>query len=224
MNLGHLFAHIVTERMVELTNQSDLLLVLQLGMALFWIVVYILIIIRGFRDKAYGMPMVAICANISWEFIFAFIHPQNDLQQKITMIWFALDIVILMQYLLYGRKEFKKYLSNMLFYASFFITLVVSFLIILTITQEFNDFEGKYTAFSQNLMMSGLFISLLFWRGNLKGQSLAIAIFKMLGTLCASIAFYVYFRTSLITIISVAILLYDLIYMGLIYKLDRKNK
>ena len=209
--------------MVYLTSHINWFFVLQLGMALFWIVTYILIIFRGFRDKAYGMPMVAICANISWEFIFAFIHPQNDLQQKITMIWFALDIVIVMQYLLYGRKEFKKYLSNTLFYASFFITLGVSFLIILTITQDFNDFEGKYTAFSQNLMMSGLFISLLFWRGNIKGQSLAIAVFKMLGTLCASIAFYLYFKTSLITIISIAILIYDWIYIVLVYKLSRKN-
>ncbi|MFJ7734770.1 hypothetical protein ACIQ2D_00400 [Lysinibacillus sp. NPDC097287] len=206
-----------------MTSHINWFFVLQLGMALFWIVTYILIIFRGFRDKAYGMPMVAICANISWEFIFAFIYPQNDLQQKITMIWFALDIIILMQYLMYGPKEFKKYLSRTLFYSSFFITLGISFLMMLTIIHEINDFEGKYIAFSQNLMMSGLFISLLFWRGNLKGQSLAIAVFKMLGTLCASIAFYLYFETSLITIISVAILLYDCFYIGLVYKLNRKK-
>ncbi|MGE7021280.1 hypothetical protein [Solibacillus cecembensis] len=206
-----------------MTNQINWFLVLQLGMALFWILTYILIIMRGFRDKAYGMPMVAICANISWEFIFAFIYPINDIQQKITMIWFALDSVILMQYLIYGRKEFKKYLSKHLFYLSFFITLGISFYIILMITHEINDFEGKYVAFSQNLMMSGLFISLLFWRGNLEGQSLAIAIFKMLGTLCISIGLYIYFQTSLITIISVAILIYDWIYIGLVYKLNRKK-
>ncbi len=196
---------------------------MQLGMGLFWIVTYILIIFRGFRDKAYGMPMVAICANISWEFIFAFIYPINDLQQKITMIWFALDIVILRQYLIYGPREFKKYLSRTLFYSSFFITLGISFLMMLTIIHEINDFEGKYIAFSQNLMMSGLFISLLFWRGSLKGQSSAIGIFKMLGTLCASIASYFYFKTNLITIISVAILIYDLMYIGLIYKVNRKS-
>ena len=190
-------------------------------MALFWILAYILIIKRGFQDKAYGMPMVAICANISWEFIFAFIYPQNDLQKNITIIWFVLDIVILLQYLIYGRKEFKRYLSRKLFYASFILTLGVSFLTILVITQDFNDFEGKYAAFSQNLMMSGLFISLLFWRGNLKGQSIYIAIFKMLGTLFASIAFFIYFRTGFITIISVATLLYDWLYIDLVYK---KNK
>lgn len=198
--------------------------VLQLGMALFWIMTYILIIFRGFRDETYGMPMVAICANLSWEFIFAFIHPQNAIQQKITMIWFALDIVILLQYLLYGRKDFKKYLSAKLFYASFILTLGVSYLIILTLTQEFHDFDGRYTAFSQNLMMSGLFISLFFWHGNGKGQSLLIAICKMLGTLCASIAFYIYFRTDLITMMSGAILFYDLLYIGLLYKFSTKKR
>lgn len=209
--------------MGSLSNQVDLLLVCQLGMGLFWILTYIFIIIRGFQDKAYGMPMVAICANISWEFIFAFIYPQNELQQKITMIWFALDIVILMQYLIYGRKEFKKYLSAMFFYASFFMTLAISFLIILMITQELNDFEGKYTAFSQNLMMSGLFISLLFWRGNLKGQSVCIAIFKMLGTLFASIAFFIYFRTSFITILAIATFFYDWVYIFLVCKLKSQR-
>ena len=44
------------------------------------------------------MPMVAICANISWEFIFAFFYPQNDLQRYITLIWFVLDVFILMQF------------------------------------------------------------------------------------------------------------------------------
>jgi hypothetical protein len=35
------------------------------------------------------------------------------------------------------------------------------------ITFEFQDFEGKYAAFSQNLMMSILFVALLVKRGNL---------------------------------------------------------
>lgn len=204
--------------MISLNHHVDFLLVCQLGMGLFWILTYILIIIRGFQDQSYGMPMVAICANISWEFMFAFIYPQNELQQKMTMIWFALDLIIVMQYLYYGRKEFKKYLSSMLFYASFFITLGISFLILRVVTQEFNDFDGRYTAFSQNLMMSGLFISLLFWRGNLKGQSIYIAIFKMVGTFFASIAFLFYFRTSFITILAVATFFYDWMYIFLVCK------
>ncbi|MGN4125697.1 hypothetical protein ACMGD3_11905 [Lysinibacillus sphaericus] len=204
-------------------NQLNVLLICQLGMGLFWIITYILIIKRGFQDKKYGMPMAAICANISWEFIFTFIYPQNDLQRMITFVWFLLDIVILLQYLKYGRKEFKKVMSATLFYVSFLITLGVSFLIILAMTQELNDIEGKYAAFSQNLLMSGLFISLLLWRGNLAGQSMSIAICKMIGTLFASVGVFLYFSTPLITIISVATFIYDWIYIVLLYRFYHKK-
>ncbi len=50
-----------------------------LGSGLFWTVTYLLIIRRGFRDQTYGMPLVALCANLAWEFIFsspsAWSHP-----------------------------------------------------------------------------------------------------------------------------------------------------
>ncbi|WP_068982795.1 MULTISPECIES: hypothetical protein [Lysinibacillus] len=199
-------------------TQEKFLLICQLGMGLFWIITYILIIKRGFQDKKYGMPMAAICANISWEFIFAFMYPQNDLQRIFTFLWFMLDVVIMMQFLLYGYKEYKKIIPRKLFYSSFFITLAVSFFIILAMIHEFNDITGKYAAFSQNLMMSGLFIALFIQRGNLSGQSMGIAICKMIGTMFAAVGFYMYFRTPLITIISLATLIYDWIYIVLIYR------
>jgi len=203
--------------------QEKFLLICQLGMGLFWIITYILIIKQGFQDKKYGMPMAAICANISWEFIFAFMYSQNDLQRMITLLWFILDIIIMMQYLRYGHKEYQKLIPSKIFYASFFITLGASFFIILAMMHEFNDIAGKYAAFSQNLMMSGLFIALLLQRGNLSGQSMGIAVCKMLGTVFAAVGFYMYFRTPLITIISLATLFYDWLYIVLIYRLYRKK-
>lgn len=199
-------------------TQEKFLLICQLGMGLFWIITYILIIKQGFQDKKYGMPMAAICANISWEFIFAFMYPQNDLQRIFTFLWFMLDVFIMMQFLLYGYKEYKKIIPRKIFYASFFITLAVSFFIILAMSHEFNDLAGKYAAFSQNLMMSGLFIALFIQRGNLSGQSMGIAVCKMIGTMFAAVGFYMYFRTPLITIISLATLIYDWIYIVLIYR------
>lgn len=53
-------------------SEQDILLICQVGMGLFWIFTYILIIYKGWQDKTYGMPMAAICANISWEFILPF--------------------------------------------------------------------------------------------------------------------------------------------------------
>ncbi|ATP41661.1 hypothetical protein CSE16_17375 [Solibacillus sp. R5-41] len=43
-------------------------------------------------------------------------------------------------------------------------------------------------------------------------------------TLCIFIALYFYIKTNLITIISVAIRINDWIYIGLVLKLNRKNR
>lgn len=204
-------------------TELNLLLICQLGMGLFWIITYILVIYKGWQDKKYGMPMAAICANISWEFIFAFIYPQNDLQRYITLIWLVLDIFILMQFLRYAPSEYRRILTKKILYGSFLVTLLFSMLMIFGIVYEFRDFEGKYTAFFQNLMMSGLFIALLLQRGNLAGQSMGIAVCKMVGTLFAAVGFYLYFRSPLITIISMATLFYDGLYILLIYRLKRKQ-
>ena len=136
-------------------TQEKFILLFQFGMWLFWIITYILIIKQGIKDKRYGMPMASICANISWEFIFSFMYPLNDLQRILTFIWFLLDIFIMTQFLLYGYKEYKK-LFRERYFIHLFITLVVCFVTILAMMHEFKDMAGIYAAFFQNLMMSGL--------------------------------------------------------------------
>ena len=53
-----------------LDNNHFWLLATALGSGVFWLVAYILIIYRGFKDQSYGMPVVAFIGNIAWEFIF----------------------------------------------------------------------------------------------------------------------------------------------------------
>ncbi|MDF2523490.1 MAG: putative rane protein [Clostridiales bacterium] len=204
----------------------DLLLVsiLQLGMGVFWSITYLLIIKKGFQDKTAGMPMTALCANISWEFIFSFIYPHNGLQRIIDIIWLILDFIIILQFLSFGRKEFEKTLPAKFFYPVFLFTLTLSFTIIMSTVTEFDDLEGKYAAFSQNLLMSILFISMLIRRGNSKGQSIFIAIFKMLGSVLPAIGFFFYFKSNLIILLSTATLLFDLIYIVLLYKYSRLKR
>jgi hypothetical protein len=56
----------------------DILLV---GTGIFWTITYLLIIRRGFLDHTYGMPLIALCANLTWEFIFSFVFPQGPVQR-----------------------------------------------------------------------------------------------------------------------------------------------
>ncbi len=188
----------------------------------FWSIAYILIIKKGFQDKTYGMPMAAICANLSWEFIFSFIYPYPVGLHVINMIWFFLDIIILLQFLAFGKKEFEKILPGCLFYPTFLFSLGIGFLAVLFSIMEFHDYLGKYAAYSQNLMMSILFILLLLKRNSISGQSMYIAVFKMLGTLMPSILFIIFLPTKLIVFLAISTLIFDWIYIILLYLKHRE--
>ncbi len=85
------------------------------GSGVLWTLAYLLMIRRGFLDRTYGMPLVALCANLSWEFIFSFVYPHDLPQRAVNVVWFSFDLVILLQLLLYGPREFA-YLPKRVFY------------------------------------------------------------------------------------------------------------
>ena len=59
---------------------------LTLVSGLCWTVVYILIIVRSYRDKTYGMPYWALAFNFSWEFIFSFLLSTHSPDQQLQLI------------------------------------------------------------------------------------------------------------------------------------------
>ena len=96
---------------------------LLLSPGLFWTLTYVLVIRQGFRDRTYGMPLVALCANISWEFIFSVVRPQPGGAQIVYVVWFCFDVVIAYTALRYGPREFPG-LPRSVFYLGFAATLV----------------------------------------------------------------------------------------------------
>ena len=193
---------------------------------IFWSVTYILIIKRGFNDKTFGMPFIALSANISWEAIFSFVHPHFPPQLYINYAWFSLDLIIVIQFLRYGAAEFPKFSPTKI--CSLFIAAVaIASLAIYFICYQLDDWLGAYAAFGQNLVMSILFITMLQSRNSPNGQSIYIGIFKMLGTVVSSIAFYLYQPISQQSIILpafyVLIFVCDIIYIILLYQKCTKS-
>jgi hypothetical protein len=186
----------------------------------FWSLTYILIIIRGFQDRTYGMPFVALCANISWEFIFAFVFPHPKPQLYVNYIWFLLDCIIFWQFLRYWRSDPPiRGMPERFFIPVVILTLIGAFSIILLISQEFNDMMGRYAAYGQNLLMSILFINMFLRREKLLGQSFYIALCKLLGTLAVSLTFFVLRPTAwLFDFLYISILLCDSIYLVAVYR------
>jgi hypothetical protein len=188
-----------------------------------WSITYLLIIKRGFQDKACGMPMAALCLNISWEFIFSFVYPHHGVQLYINIAWFLLDAVIVGQFLRYESARRPAGLSAPFFYAAFLSILATSFLTVLLVTREFENWSGSYAAFGQNLLMSVLFIHMLQNRKDLAGQSLYIGLAKMAGTFCASALVFVYAADSALTVFFAwTILFFDLAYVAMYVAKSRR--
>jgi hypothetical protein len=189
---------------------------LMIGSGVCWTITYLLILRRGVLDLTYGMPAAALFANLAWEIIYSFIHPHTMPQLVVDRIWLAFDLLLLLQYLRFGPAV-RKVRINIGFYLEFLLAFSVTFTLLLLISNALHDDNGAYVAFGQNLMMSALFTSMLRERRSVSGQSIYIALFKLLGTLLASVAFYTqtktYSQSPLMQFLFLAILVYDVVYV-----------
>lgn len=190
-----------------------------IGSGVCWTITYLLILRRGILDHTYGMPAAALFTNMAWETIFSFIRPHSMPQVVVDRVWFTFDVLLLLQYLHFGP-TIRKVRINALFYVDFLLAFFTSFVLVLLLSDALHDKNGAYAAFGQNLMMSVLFIVMLRDRRSVGGQSIYIALFKLAGTLLASVAFYTqtktYSHSALMQFLFVAILVYDTIYVFLL--------
>jgi hypothetical protein len=198
----------------ELVTQSTAFTLIDAASGICWVLTYVLVIQRSYVDKTFGVPLAAVCANISWEFFFSFFQPHEPPQLYFNIVWFVLDLVILGQVFTYWKKEFPN-VSPDLFYPGALLSLATSLMLVMLVAREFNAC-GAYSAFGDNLMMSILFITMLIRRDSVRGQSLYIAVLKMSGTALASLAAFTFSTISqksvLLPFLFVAILISDAIY------------
>lgn len=183
--------------------------------AVFWIGAYLLILRNSFKHKIHYMPVAAMCGNIAWEFLIGLdVFPAcpaywpacpETIMQPATLFAALLDAVILYTILRFGREQFRwpevrKYFPAMVFggvaLAAAIIYAMMSELYTVNVYQaavggvvpEFilSGLDGGlYTGWGLALMMGILFIAQFVVRGDLRGQSIWVALFMFLGNLGA---------------------------------------
>jgi hypothetical protein len=200
--------------------------IILLAGGIFWILAYMFLISKGFKDRTCGMPLIALCANISWEFIFSFVLPSSPPQLFINYLWFGLDAIIVIQFFKYHKNEYSRS-SSLKTCTAFGLLTITTFSVILSGAVFIGDLKGVYAAFGQNLLMSILFVIMYFKRGSgLRGQSIFIAVFKCLGTGLTSLHFYLHEPVSHISLVLpllfISIFLLDLLYVVLIANTYKK--
>lgn len=184
-----------------------------------WTLVYLDAIRLGFRDRSYGIPVAALALNIAWEIIYAVrgLSGGITLQGGVNLVWALLDLVIVYTYLRFGRAELPGWITGPVF-AGWSLLLFGSAFVVqgVFIAQFGSTAAARYSAFLQNLLMSGLFIAMLVGRRGLRGQSLTIAVAKWLGTLAPTIAFGMLEHSPLILGTGLLCSVFDLVYVALV--------
>jgi len=186
-----------------------------------WTIVYVDAIRLGFKYKTYAMPMAALGLNIAWEWTYAVYDLMHNpqLQAYVNVVWALADVLILYTFFRFGRREFPKLVSRPLFISWGVAIIASSFIVQWLFIAEFGMAGSKsaaYSAFLQNLLMSGLFIAMFVARRGARGQSLTIGIAKWIGTLAPTILFG--FVGGSLFVIGIGLLcsVFDLAYIGLL--------
>ena len=183
--------------------------------AVFWIGAYLLILRGSFKNKIHYMPVAAMCGNIAWEFIIGLdLFPAcpvywqacpDFIMQPATLLAALLDAVILYTILRFGRDQFSQAAVRKYFPAMVFGGVGLAFAVIYTFMSDVytrNVYQaavngvvpefilsgldgGLYTGWGMALLMGILFIAMFVVRGDLRGQSIWVALFMFLGNLGA---------------------------------------
>src|SRR5215207_8961118 len=183
-----------------------------------WTIVYAEGIRLGFRHRSYAIPLAALGLNFAWECVYGahgLLGPITA-QAVINVVWALADAVILYTFFRFGRAEFPT-LTTPMFIGWGVLMVGVSFAVQLLLLGEFgvND-AARYSAFLQNLLMSGLFIAMLVAQRGLRGQSLLIAVARWIGTLAPTMLFGALHGSALILGLGLMCSILDLIYIGMI--------
>ena len=183
---SHLLKH---AHSLPLGSHPWLLGLVDVGTA-FWLVLYVVAIVAGFRRHTYAVPLVAIAANFSWELIAAVYRVAPVALWHIGDIaWLGLDAGIVWTLLRYGPNQQQIPEIRRGFYPLVALTFVLALVAQVALEQALNDEWGFLDAYLISVMMSILFFFMFFARRMKDDLSYVIAWCKFLGNGLTSAGF-----------------------------------
>ncbi|MBM3273617.1 MAG: hypothetical protein FJZ00_00585 [Candidatus Sericytochromatia bacterium] len=193
----------------------------------FWAIAYVLAIRMNHVQKTYSLPAAAVCLNIGWETLTAFVFPDPlPLFQWFFVAWFLLDVVIVYQLFRFGPGEQPDPEVARRFHAFLAGGILLGLVGQWAFVAQYRDAFGFVAGFFINVLMSASFIFFYFARRHtLRGISAGIAWTKMLGTMCTGYEAYFLLRVidpslqgriAFFEFLWVAIALLDLYYVYLV--------
>ncbi|HVE61752.1 MAG TPA: hypothetical protein VNA26_08030 [Chitinophagaceae bacterium] len=195
--------------------------------AAYWVWVYIAIIRDIVQHKFIGIPVLAVCANIAWEFLWSFFFYTNMglFFQWGYRAWFILDVFIIYSVLRYGKIQFtdpalkKNFVWIIAFTFASWVAGIYAF------TKEYGDPIGAISAYLVNAHMSALYILLILKFPKEKALSISTAWHKMLGTALTSVfCFWAFPNATFMLTMTVITFILDMVYIFIVTYYKRSVK
>ena len=180
--------------------------------------IYVMMLRREIIEKVPAIPVLALCANVSWEFTYAFIYPIYP-QMRITLyFWLPLNLVILFLAVRYGRRDFPS-LSGRAYgwLVAAWSLFALSFMPLAT--REFDDRLGVYTTVFVVVFMEASFVVMLWNRRSTVGQTMYIAVLKTVVDVSGAVGLIVWYPDRwLLHQMIVAEVVLDVLYIVLLHR------
>jgi hypothetical protein len=177
-----------------------------------WGGAYALIIWHGHRDRTFGMPWLALAVNVAWELLYTAVADYGFPGRQVALVWFTLDMAIVYQFLVHAPPEWREYSLGSRA-ARFAGVVGVAFVLVTAVEIEFGDLAYIYSGYAENILMSVLFIRMLGARNSTAGQSMGIALAKLLGSFLGFVLAWVWYPFSpLVCALYAVVLPLDIVY------------
>jgi paspaline synthase len=165
-----------------------------------WSLAYAFYVRQAFRDRSYGMPILSLCANITWEFIYGLMPPTASTAAPtvIATTWMVLDLGLVYTTLKFGAGEWHhsplvaRHLPAILSVVCL-VFLVVHWSFARLFDDDHRLIPCFWSAFACQALLSWLGLAQLISRGHTRGHSMTIWVLRLTGTQAAIAAWL--FRT-----------------------------
>jgi hypothetical protein len=149
-----------------------------------WAVTYVLVFRRGSLDRASGVPLLALASTIAWELLYTVVRSTPALPGFVVPGWLALDAAILYQYLRYGPGGQRRTAQDApaRHYAKVAAAVAVAIALERSAILDWADRDGVHSGFAVNVAVSLAFVAMVERRRNVRGQSMYIALAKLVGS------------------------------------------
>jgi hypothetical protein len=163
-----------------------------------WTAAYVQIVRQCARDRTYGLPLVIIFLDVTWEFIFSFqlVAPGIPVLVWGNRLWFFGDVFIVAQVFMYGRDVQTHPWVRQHFHAVCVGGMLLCGLALYFFSKYTGDVYGLMSSFMINFAMSILFINLLFARPDLRGLPAGVGWSKMIGTASGALFCYLWWPSQ----------------------------